>query len=103
MPICKEVQPAGGCLLRVRKMIPDFPGDFLSPLGQAHLDFRSLCHTLFQSGQLDLPRVNPFLCPWSVALPDTPQQLKHEAKAYQELTALHSAMLKWQCWGCSAE
>lgn len=102
MPICKEVKPAVGCLQRVRKMLPDFP-DFLSPLGQAHLDFRSLCHTLFQSGQLDLPQVNPFLCPWSVALPDTPQQLKHEVKAYQELTALHSAMLKWQHWGCSAE
>lgn len=27
----------------------------------------------------------------------------HEAKAYQELPALHSAMLEWQHRGCSAE
>lgn len=45
MLIYKEVKPAVCWLQRVRKLLPEFSGDFLPPLGQAHLEFRSLCHT----------------------------------------------------------
>lgn len=43
-PSVTKVKPAVCWLQRVRNLLPDFSGDFLPTLGQAHLEFRSVCH-----------------------------------------------------------
>lgn len=62
MPICKEVKPVVCGLQRVRKLLPDFSGDFLPWLRQAHLEFRSLCHIVthyFSQHSLIYHRLTP--------------------------------------------
>lgn len=85
--------------VRCEQIAPKFSMAFVAQLGQAHCFWESVSciHRLLQSGQLDLPWINPFLCLWPVTHLHTLQQLKYKGgNAYQELTALCSAMLWWQ-------